>query len=246
MTMKRLRLLRCLKQVLPFNIFSQVIKYTKHSIIQSLIISLSLTACDKPDSLKDVDGNVYRTVKIGNQIWMAENLKVTHFNNGNPIKQIDSNDAWKNATTSAYCFYNNDKKNGEIYGPIYNWYTVNDVRRLAPKGWHIPTKPELDTLLKNCPGSDTLAADFLKEPGYKHWLPGVGKAIKTTGFDALPAGYRHKDGSFHNLKSNTYFWTENLTFEFYNWSPRIFYGFADVNREKYYQQYGFSVRCIKD
>ncbi|EHQ27653.1 fibrobacter succinogenes major paralogous domain-containing protein [Mucilaginibacter paludis] len=246
MKTKRLKFLRCLKKVHITNQLRQSAARGNNFVKLLIIMSGFLATCNVPGTLKDIDGNIYHTVKIGNQIWMAENLRTTHFSNGNPISQISNNKAWERSTAPAFCFYDNDKEKGKTYGPLYNWYAVNDSRGLAPKGWHIPTKMELDTLLKNTIGSDTLAAAFLKEPGNKHWLPAIMETVGASGFNALPAGYRHRDGSFHSLKSNTYFWTGNFTFELYNWSSRLFYGFADVDRELYYRQYGFSVRCIKD
>ena len=92
------------------------------------------------DTVTDVDGNVYPTVKIGNQIWMAENLKVTHFRNGDPIPNHTDDAEW-DTPNSAWCAYDNETSNVEIYGRLYNWFAVNDSRGLAPEGWHVPTDP---------------------------------------------------------------------------------------------------------
>lgn len=91
-------------------------------------------------TVTDIDGNVYKTVTIGTQCWMSENLKTTKYRNGNPIPNITDNGAWAALTTGAYCWYNNDESNNKVtYGALYNYYAVNDSRSIAPVGWHIPT-----------------------------------------------------------------------------------------------------------
>ncbi len=87
----------------------------------------------------DVDGNVYKTVKIGNQWWMAENLKISHYRNGDEIPNVTDDEEWFNLTSGAYCNYKNDTANVALYGKLYNWYSVVDNRILAPEGWHVPT-----------------------------------------------------------------------------------------------------------
>ena len=104
------------------------------------LLALGLTGCGK-NAVKDIDGNKYKTIKIGTQIWMAENLKTTHFNDGTSIVQIDKYDDWKGLISPAYCWYANDSTNKEVYGALYNWYAVN-TKKLCPKGWHVPTDEE--------------------------------------------------------------------------------------------------------
>lgn len=93
-------------------------------------------------TVTDIDGNVYQTIKIGNQWWMAKNLKVTHYRNGEAIPNITNDSEWINLSTGAYCAYNNDNGNIATYGLLYNWYTVVDSRNIAPSGWHVPTDDE--------------------------------------------------------------------------------------------------------
>ncbi len=96
--------------------------------------------------VKDIDGNSYKTVKIGEQIWMAENLKVTQYRNGDPIPNLTDENDWENTEQGAYCNYDNNEDNVETYGRLYNWYAVDDKRGLAPNGWHIPTDDEIKEL----------------------------------------------------------------------------------------------------
>ena len=98
---------------------------------------------DEP--ITDIDGNVYHTVKKGNQLWTVENLRTTSFNDGRPIQLVTDNVTWASLTTPAYCWYNNDIYNKSKYGALYNWYAV-DTKKLAPKGWHVPTDVEWDIL----------------------------------------------------------------------------------------------------
>lgn len=110
------------------------------------------SSCKKDDNnnngstVKDIDGNVYHTIVIGTQTWMLENLKTTKYSNGDPIPNITDSLTWVSLETGAYCNYNNDENNSVIYGRLYNWYSVNDSRKLAPVGWHVPNDSEWRTL----------------------------------------------------------------------------------------------------
>lgn len=199
-----------------------------------------------PKPITDIDGNIYKTVKIGNQVWMAENLKVTRYRNGDTIPDITGNTEWSNIDSGAYCYYNNNDSIGEIYGKLYNWYAITDSRVIAPEGWHIPGSDELRILIDYLGGED-IAAGKMKEAGFYHWLyPNTG-GVNESGFSALPGGYRlNKGGTFHTLGSNCYLWTTTESYEFFSWSQQIFYFFADQEPDLDFATYGFSVRCVKD
>lgn len=158
--------------------------------------------------LSDIDGNVYKLVKIGDQIWMAENLKVTHYNDGSVIPNVTDNDAWLNLTTGGYCDYNNDPNNSTIYGRLYNCYTVW-TGKLAPAGWHVPTNNDWDKLFIYVNGN----AGELRETGYAHWWsPNIG-ATNSTGFNALPNGGRYNHyvspGQYANIGENATWWASD-------------------------------------
>jgi uncharacterized protein (TIGR02145 family) len=151
-------------------------------------------------TVTDIDGNVYQTVKIGGQWWMAENLKVTHYRNGEAIPNITSNSEWAGLSSGAYCAYDNNNSNIATYGLLYNWYTVVDSRNIAPAGWHVPTDEEWKQLeiylgmsqsdadKPGLRGSDE--GGKLKETGTAHWhSPNIG-ATNSSGFSALPGGCR--------------------------------------------------------
>jgi uncharacterized protein (TIGR02145 family) len=144
------------------------------------------------DSVVDIDGNVYRTVVIGTQTWMTENLKTTRFNDSVQIPQILDGDAWKKLATPGYCLYDNSVTFGKNYGALYNWYAVDasNVHKLAPKGWHVATEADWSTL-ETFLGGWNSAGGKLKEAGTAHWnAPNTG-ATNETKFSALPGGKRY-------------------------------------------------------
>jgi hypothetical protein len=116
--------------------------------VKSNELDFTITNNIEYGTLTDIDGNKYKTVKIGNQWWMAENLSVSHYRDGTSIPKVTEETQWANLTTGAWCYYNNDSDLGIIYGKLYNWYAVNDSRGLAPAGWHIPSDAEW-TILTN-------------------------------------------------------------------------------------------------
>ena len=149
-------------------------------------------------TVTDIDGNTYQTVKIGDQWWMAENLKVTCYRNGDAIPNITDGTTWASLSTGAYCEYNNDINNVATYGRLYNWYAVTDSRNIAPAGWHVPSDAEWKQLEMYL-GMSQSEADAtgwrgtdeggkLKEVGTMHWnSPNTG-ATNESGFTALPGG----------------------------------------------------------
>jgi uncharacterized protein (TIGR02145 family) len=207
----------------------------------------SNTATTTESTVTDIDGNIYRTVRIGNQVWMAENLKTTRYRNGEAIMHITDNNAWFNLTTGAYCSYNNDQNNVATYGRLYNAYAVSDSRGLAPAGWHVASDAEWRELI-NYLGGPNLAGGKLKESGTSHWgSPNTG-ATNESGFTALPGGYRNPDGPSHHIGNVGFWWTTTVDNTETNkaWRLTMEYFNTTVNRDKYYLMGGFSVRCVKD
>jgi uncharacterized protein (TIGR02145 family) len=149
-------------------------------------------------TLTDVDNNTYKVVKIGTQVWMAENLKTTRYNDGSAIPLVTDNTEWNNLTTPGYSWYNNDSATyAQTYGALYNWYTV-ETGNLCPTGWHVPSDAEWTTLTDYL-GGEAIAGGKLKETGTAHWdSPNTG-ATDETGFTAFPGGNRTKNGPFSNL-----------------------------------------------
>jgi uncharacterized protein (TIGR02145 family) len=210
--------------------------------------SLFTQNCKKENAgtITDIDGNVYHIVTIGRQVWMAENLRVTRYRNGDLIPNVSDTAQWCYLPIGTHCNYDNTTKNGNIYGCLYNWYAVTDVRNIAPKGWHVPNFEEMETLVAYL-GGDTIAAGKMKEAGMNHWLNPNTRGPGNSGFLALPGGYRHyNDATFHTMNSNGYWWTTTRSFEMYAWSKRFYSYFANPINVNEFKTLGLSVRCVKD
>ena len=188
--------------------------------------------------------NVIKSVKIGNQIWMAENLNVDHYRNGDPILAGLSNDQWGETTKGACAFYKDDPYYIEIYGKLYNWYAVNDSRGLCPIGWHVPTKGEWLELEYYFGSSDLLAKNLVAlERQVKE-----NEKVSISGFDGLPSGFRSIIGVYGNHGYETGWWSSTpYPNSGLAWSLGI--DFSEVKSDlDYYsgKTTGLSVRCIKD
>ena len=138
--------------------------------------------------MTDIDGNEYKTITIGTQTWMAENLRTTKYRNGDPITYIGGFD-WGTSLSGAYCWINNNVAFKVTYGGSYNWFAIADNRNIAPVGWHVPTDTEWATLTDYLGGTN-VAGDKLKETGTMHWPTPNSGATNSSGFTALPGGYR--------------------------------------------------------
>ena len=221
-------------------------RYPLISLIVPFIILIIGCKQQQEGIVTDIDGNVYHTVRIGTQVWMVENLKVTRYQNGDLIPDVKDTAQWRYLPIGTYCSYNNEIQNTAVYGRLYNWYAVTDKRNIAPKGWHVPSFSEIELLIANL-GGDTVAAGRMKEAGNSHWLyPNTGAGAQNS-LIALPGGYRHSnDGSFHTMGSNGYWWTTTQSYEMYAWSRRVYSYFANAMNVHDYKSFGFSVRCVKD
>lgn len=208
----------------------------------------------------DIDGNVYKTIKIGTQVWMAENLKTTHYNDGTAIPEIKSQGGWEALTTPAYIWYDKDSTmNAKLYGAIYNYYAVADTNNLnvCPLGWDVPSDAEW-----------TVLTDFLEENGYGYEGGGddIGKSMAATfmwknsvgagnngndigsnnssGFAGLPGGSR--DSGFVLIGEDGYWWSSTINTTQSAWSRVLEYNHDDVFRAAYVKRLGLSVRCLRD
>jgi uncharacterized protein (TIGR02145 family) len=181
----------------------------------------------------------FGTVKIGNQVWMAENLNVDRFRNGDLIPEAKTSEEWiafGEKGKPAWCYYENDNEKGKKYGKLYNWYAVNDKRGLAPEGWHTPTITELKTLVTTVNNN----SNVLKEIGQ-------GTGTNTSGFSALLAGYREPHGNLTVLGDYTGFWSSTEHYDVTNAYYVYWWGNDNsINLSYITKEYGFSVRCIKN
>jgi uncharacterized protein (TIGR02145 family) len=202
-------------------------------------------------SMTDQDGNTYKTVTIGTQVWMAENLKTTKYQNSDPIQNVTDTINWRKLKTGAYCSYENENRNINAYGLLYNWYAVNDSRNLAPSGWHIATDAEWN-ILTTFLGGESVAIGKLKEIGTKHWSDPNSEATNECGFTALPGGFRG-NLSFGSANLGYHDWYKGIWGSW--WSPEtptleyvrgrlIWSGSVTLSNIK--KGNGASVRCVKD
>ena len=205
------------------------------------------------------------SVTIGNQIWLSTNLDVTTYQDGTIIPQVTDPTVWANSSTGAWCYYNNDATNGATYGKLYNWFAVAGIhdldpntpnKILAPQGWHVPTENDCTELL-NYLGGTSIAGGHMKETGTEHWLAPNQDATNSSGFTALPGGFRDTVigavppyppfmSYFDNIGESGIFWSSNsfntqtaITFDTYNLD-----GLTYVDNLG--KVYGLSVRCVKN
>jgi uncharacterized protein (TIGR02145 family) len=225
-----------------------IVNTIKRILVCAWLIATFFASCTpKEDTITDLDGNVYHTVKIGKQTWMVENLKTTQFNNGDKLANATQAIAWQHSQLPAFSVYNNDTSIKKDYGLLYNWYAINDQRGLAPNGWRIPTENDIKELQQFIEMNSQKKRWYLKEPNNKHWLTADLQANDTiTGFSALPGGYQDNKGDYYMLKSNGYYWLSFNSLELYHWSSRLYQAFADVRRDTTFKNFGFSVKCIKN
>ncbi|MCK5134507.1 MAG: hypothetical protein KAR19_01870 [Bacteroidales bacterium] len=208
---------------------------------------ISFTTMDMGESVTDIDGNVYQTLVIGTQTWMAENLKVTHYANGDQIPQLTGILDWTATSEGAYCYYSNDISTyGTVYGALYNWIAVDDNRNICPDNWHVPGDAEWNVLIEFAGGSD-IAGAKLKEVGNEHWNGNEG-STNEFGFTALPGGERDEDGGFSDIRVYGKWWTSDIAdvFPTQRWNYSIFYSGYKITKLRWYPNAGYSIRCIKD
>jgi uncharacterized protein (TIGR02145 family) len=215
-----------------------------------------ITADDHSDDCMDIDGNVYKTVKIGDQLWMAENLKVRHYRNGDPIPEVASNSDWQNLSTSAYCVFDNNESHADTYGYLYNWYAVDDTRKITPAGWHVPSDEEWKQLEMYLGMSQGTADNYrwrgtdeggkLKEMGITHWNDPNTGATDEYGFSALPGGYRDFLGDFLTMGYYAYFWSSTEYKSLTVWYRGLSCYYSGVYRYRLSRTHGFSVRLVRD
>lgn len=209
-------------------------------------------------TVTDIDGNVYQTLVIGDQEWMVENLKVTHYRNGDPIPNLTSDGDWTSTNSGAYCAYSNSESNADTYGYLYNWYAV-DTGLLAPEGWHVPTDEEIKQLEMHLGMSESEVNDYGGR-GTNEGSKLAGRAdlwnngnlendpeFGSSGFAFLPGGYRsfHR-GNFDNMSNHGYFWSSTEDGSNPAWYRLLNYSGTQVYRDVFYKRYGFSVRCVRD
>jgi len=244
--------------------------YNVNTEIDSVIFYKPTTGSST--TVTDYDGNVYNTVTIGAQVWMKENLRTTHYANGDTIPLVTGNSNWDTltATSKAYCYYNDDSAtNASTYGALYTWAAAmngsasttdnpSGIQGVCPTGWHLPSDDEWKELEKAL-GMSQADADDTDWRGTNEgsklagnaglWSDGALESnadFGTSGFTALPGGFRYYDGKFINIGSNGYWWSATEYNAPNTWYRRMSYFGSNVYRYNYYKVVGFSVRCVRD
>ncbi|MBN1618407.1 PKD domain-containing protein [Candidatus Dojkabacteria bacterium] len=218
-----------------------------------------VTVSSAIETLTDIDGNTYQIVHIGNQIWMAENLRVTHYSDGSPIPQVENNSSWATlkASDKAYCWYDNDISYKATYGALYTWSAAmngarnsnskpSGIQGVCPDSWHLPSNEEWIELTEYLGGS-SIAGGKIKETGTNHWNSPNSGATNETGFTALPSGLRDWDGMFKALGNLGHWWSTTLysgTLNAYIYS--VGYDYQELVEYTLPSNWGLSVRCLKD
>jgi uncharacterized protein (TIGR02145 family) len=201
-------------------------------------------------NITDVEGNSYKTVYIGTQQWMAENLKVSRYNDGTAIPKITDNNQWQNNTTGAWAYYNNDAANNAKYGKLYNWYavskTTNGNKNVCPSGWHVPTDAEWTVLTDYLGGNSVAAGGKLKEVGTTNWNSPNTSATNTSLFTGLPGGHRFDNGNYNDIGDSGNWWSSTEFSTSNAWYRGLFYNYWYADRTNYNKKLGFSVRCLRD
>ena len=214
----------------------------KNNLVVNGNINISGNYVQDTSLVTDMDGNTYKTIRIGQQIWMAEDLKTTKYNNGTAILNVTDNTEWVSLSAPGYCWYDNDKDTYKPYGALYNWYTVS-AGNLCPQGWHVPADFEWNELSIFLGGE--VVGGQLKEIGTDHWASPNQGATNGTGFTALPGGSRTTDGFFDGIGLYENWWTStDSEGSGYYWS--VSYDTDGVGSGGMSYTNGAAVRCLKD
>jgi uncharacterized protein (TIGR02145 family) len=195
------------------------------------------------NTITDIDGNIYKTVKIGEQVWMSENLKTTHFKNGKEIELIDGTVNWEQTKASGWCYYQNDEYNNKVYGKLYNYYAAIDDNGLCPAGWHLPSNGEWRELIDYLGGRDIGGG---KMKSTIHWLSPNKEASNSSGFSGFPGGCRNISGQYILITGHGTWWSATDYNENQAWNFSLDYTNGLISDYHSMRKMGFSVRCLKD
>lgn len=191
----------------------------------------------------DLDGNRYQTIVIGKQVWMAENLKVTRFSNGDSIEMIDQVAVWENLETPGYWLLPDYKDKPKI-GILYNWYVTSDSRNVCPRGWHIPTDNEWTIMLNFLGGSNVAGKELIKKHHFFSFFSN--KNVLKSIFGVYFCGYLGFDGSYCDIDSKSCWWSKTENVSNTAWNRMIQVDDIKIYRDDEIKQAGLSIRCVKN
>ncbi len=215
-------------------------------LILVLMTAMMMTGCSGSDSGDANKTSSSGEVKIGTQVWMAENLNVEKFRNGDPIPHAQTDEEWQRAGEEgkpAWCYYDNDPANGKEYGKLYNWYAVTDPRGLAPEGWQIPSDEDWNGLISYLGGRQVAGKKLKSKSGWDK----NGNGTNESGFSGLPGGARIGTGNFSHIGEGSYWWSStDYDSQMFIWTRIVEHGNDRVLRGSTHMATGFSVRCLRD
>jgi uncharacterized protein (TIGR02145 family) len=221
--------------------------YKNATLIALLLLSAMFTGL-KAQTVTDIDGNVYNTIKIGTQVWLKENLKVTKYNNGDAIattNPVTADIAQEESNAKYQWAYEGDENNVKVYGRLYTYHAIADSRKVCPAGWHVPSDKEWQTLATFLGGED-IAGEKLKEKGTSHWQSDMA-ANNESGFTAVAGGYRNANGTFGGLAENGFWRSSTANGDYFAWYLGMTSGYKSLYRDyNIPKENGLSVRCLKD
>lgn len=249
--------------VITFILFSVSCDHKKNSVSGNDQSENSEDYDSDIETITDADGNKYKTIKIGNQVWTAEDLRTTKYNDGTKIPHVVDSAEWVNLTSPGYSFYKNstDPNKNQKYGALYNWYAVN-TNKLSPSGWHVPTNSDWETLrdylishgynFDNTTSGNKIAKSLAAKSDWRSFdiIGTVGNDLQTnnkTGFNAYPNGSRYSTrfNDFANMGLHTHYWSssqvDNNAYSIY-----ITYDSSSVATHVHPKNLGFTVRLVKD
>jgi uncharacterized protein (TIGR02145 family) len=225
--------------VISFGIFALIIPLSceKEAAVEDTFASLEVVT--------DVEGNEYKTVTIYNQTWFAENLKTTLLNDGTPILHAEDSAAWVSTDTAAYCWYANSPELYKAdYGALYNWYAVKN-EKLCPVGWKVPKETDWKRLIDSLKGT-SVAGGKMKHAGSQYWTATNTGATNSSGFRALPGGYRNIASEFRFIRDYGFWWSATTFDENSAWYHHLYYYSPRSYRNHFKFNMGYSVRCVKE
>lgn len=196
-------------------------------------------------TLTDIEGNVYQTVVIGTQEWMAENLRTSTYSNGEEIPNVTGQSEWADLSSGAWCYFDNDIQYEYPFGKMYNWYAVTDPRNVCPTGWHVPSAEEF-AALSDYLGGDSIAGGKLKVVGAILWNGPNAEATNESGFSAVPGGLRNTLGNFESLGSRSFLWSTTDVGGLMGVCRLLYHDLDDFANSTKNLDCGQSIRCLRD
>jgi len=195
----------------------------------------------------DIEGKAYLTIQIGDQLWMAENLSVSKYQNGDSVLSGLNDSLWASTSFGSLSENQSVEDYSSKYGYLYNWYVVNDSRKIAPEGWHVPSEDEWRSLIEYY-GGFHLAGGKLKDSSNRLWNNSDSDSINVNPFAALPGGRRHEDGGYFGATVGSYgfYWTSSEDSEHLAWFMQFAWYTTEISHGHYDKRNGFSIRCVKD